>query len=269
MATVHPLPPTAFPYAHNDRVPPPADSQSSAAIVEYYRSVESTLLGHLRHRVVIGFGLDDVTAGRANASAHQRVQLHIADIDDLDEAVRSGIVGFLLPGLTGPQMVGLRVRPGAGSGIDTVATTALSLAESMARDGIAATALTDGADGLYLIGFGVGPVGPDVAAEQYATALAGTAPEIATLNPVDFDGRALIIPLPDRQSAAPESGAPAPYSLVFLAGRLGVVAPLTLDEVAAASAGMPLEIDPSDVGDRIADYGDLAAALAEATAGSA
>jgi DNA primase len=250
--------------AHNGPVPTPADLESAAVKADYYRVVRQTLLEHLRGREVLGFG-DRPTRGAAGAEPAHQVRLHINDGDDLDEAVRSGVIGFSLPALTGPGIAGFRLRAGSGTGIDTVATVALALAESLGRDGLTAVALTDGSGGLYLFGFEVGAdqaaVGPS--AEDYARALAATAPEIATTDRGDIDGRALVEPLPVGLPA------PAPYSLVRAGDPTGVVVPLTLDEIAAASAGMPLGIGLSDVADRLAEYGDLAAALIRATEPSA
>src|SRR5664279_2673546 len=109
-------------------MPTAADQQLSADIIAYYRAVEVTLLAHLRGRRVFGFGRDTRIGSEFDDGRHA-VDLHVADLADLDEAVRSGIACFRLPGLTGPGMVSLLVRPGEGSGIDTVATAALALAE--------------------------------------------------------------------------------------------------------------------------------------------
>ena len=202
---------------NNGAVPTSSDDRLPEAVVAYYRGVETTLLAHLRGRQVQGWGRHS-EAGRFDGAAghqptaHHRtdhpVALHIADLEDLDEAIRSGITYFRLPGLTARGLVSLRVRPGEGSGIDTVATAALALATSMSKDGFAATAMTDGADGLYLIGFAVGPVQPSAGAARYASELAALAPEIATTDPADSDGRALVQPLP----TAGEDTTPAPYS---------------------------------------------------------
>ena len=238
--------------AHNDQVPTSTDSWSSAAILEYYRSVESTLLVHLCGRRVIGSGAQRSARVADHAPG---VELHIADLDDLDEAVRSGIVGFALPDLVEPLVVTLRVRVGDGSEVDTVATCVLALTTAMLRDGLSCTVLTDGVDGLLLIGAGAGR--PAVQAARYAADLAAAAPEIATTDATDVDGRALLEPGGGPASAPP----PAPYSLVALRDRIGVVVPITLDEVAAVSAGMPLDFTPRDVAARIAMHGDLAAVL--------
>ena len=227
----------------------------------HYRAISATFVGHLTARRVLGFGrlTAEPTAGDHIAD------LHITDADDLAEAVRSGIVSFRLPGLAAAELVGFRIRPGADSGIDVVATAALALAEALAHDGRAATAMTDGTDGLFLIGFGVGPTNFDGGAQGYAVALTASAPEIGTTDADDADGRALLIPV----RPGDRWGLPAPYSLVPAGPALGVIAPLTLDEVAAVTAGMPLDVQPSDVVSRIAEYGDLAAGLAEATRGAA
>ena len=241
----------------NAEVPTRTTHSAAARALTHYRDVAPVLLTHLRDRRVIGSGaITDAPDGGAHFA-----DLHIADLADLAEAVRSGILWFTLPGLIGPDLISLRIRPGADSGIDIVATAALALAEQFARDGRAASAFTDGEGGLYLIGFGVGPTDPRGGALGYATDLSSAAPELATMDADDAEGRALVVALP--AVAAP--GVPAPYSLVPVDGDLGVIAPLTLDEVAAASAGMLLDLHPSDLPERIAAYGDLAAGLAEAT----
>ncbi len=249
------------PGAQNGRVPIPTDAQLADIRARYYLAVQDTVLEHLRDRDVIGFGARP-PRDRSRPHVPEQVELHIHDRDDLREAIRSGVVGFLLPRLAGPGVLALRVSSGDGTGIDTVATAALSLAEAMERDGRAVTAMTDGAGGLYLFAFEIGRPLPRAnlsAAGGYAAELASRAPEIATTCRSDASGRALLTALPTG------SNAPAPYSLTGTDPQSAAV-PLTLDEVAAASAGMPLEIELGDVPRRIVDYGDLAAALSEATA---
>jgi DNA primase len=250
--------------AHNGPVPTPADLEFAAVKADYYRGVRRTLLEHLQGREVLGFG-DRPSADSADPQQTHRVPLQINDVVDLDEAVRSGVIGFSLPALTGPRIAGFRVRAGVGTGIDTVATVTLALAQSLGRDGLTAVALTNGSGGLYLFGFVVGmvPAAASPSASDYARALAASAPEIATTDRGDIDGRALVEPLPAGWPA------PAPYSLVRADDATGVVVPLTLDEIAAASAGMPLAIGLGDVADRLEEYGDLAAALIRATEPSA
>ena len=225
------------------------ESSDHAAVVSYYRKVGSTLLGHLAGRQVVGVG-----RGPVQPPAH-RVLLHIDDPADLDEAVRSGVVSFLLPGSTGPGRLALRISAGEDSGIDTVATTALALMELMRADDVPATAMLDGAGGLYLAGFAA----DQAAADRYADELAGRSPEIATASRTDTAGRAFIEPLPPGGD-----GMPSPYSLVDGPDGLAVVAPLTRDEVAAATAGMPLDIDWVDMAERLRTRGDLALELARA-----
>ena len=237
-------------------MPTPRASPDPTEVAAYYRSVATTQFHHLTGRRVLGFGR---LAAEPTMDDHF-ADLHIAEPADLAEAIRSGIISFLLPGLAAPDLVGFRIRPGADSGIDVVATAALALALALARDGRAATAMTDGRDGLYLIGFGVGPTDFDGGAAGYARDLTASAPEIGTTDPDDTDGRALLIPIPPGDPL----GVRAPYSLVLSEGELGVIAPLTLDEVAAVTAGMPLALRPSDLAGRITEYGDLAAGLGEA-----
>lgn len=237
-------------------MPTPRNSLGGVDPLPHYRDVGATILTHLRGHRVLGFG--DLAA--APRPTDHVAHLHIADLADLDEAVRSGVVHLWLPDLVGAELVTIRIRPGADAGIDIVATAALALTEQLAHDGRAVCALTDGAGGLYLIGYGVGPANPHGGAVGYAGDLSARAPEIATVDECDADGRALLIPF----TSAEAIGVPAPYSLVPADGELGAITPLTLDELAAASAGMPLDFDPSDLAARIIAYGDLAAGLAEA-----
>ncbi|SDP43111.1 hypothetical protein SAMN04515671_4200 [Nakamurella panacisegetis] len=238
-------------------MPTPNRTPDQAAVATHYRAVGPTLLTHLIGRRVLGFGRLDAEPTPADPFA----ELHIAEAADLTEAIRSGIISLRLPGLAAPGLVAFRIRPGADSGIDVVATAALALAEALARHGRAATTMTDGRDGLYLIGFGVGPTDFGGGAAGYARALAAGAPEVGTTDHADTAGRALLIPV------APDDplGLPAPYTLGSAGGDLGVIAPLTSDEVAAVTAGMPLDLRPTDLATRIAEYGDLAAGLAEVT----
>ena len=239
---------------HNDPVPPPAPD-APIDVPAYYAAVSQTLLHHIGSRAVIGMGRSsNHVPGRSEAV------LHLTDQADLAEAVRSGVVAFRLPGLTGSDMVTLHVRSGDGTGIDTVATTALALVQLMIGDGVRSWVMSDGSDGLYLVGSG----GNTDSARHYARQLADTSPEIATTDAADSGGRALIEPL-----TAGAVTLPAPYSLVFERGRAGVVAPITADEVAAASAGMPLEIEPAEIAHRITSLGDPAAALGLVTRHSA
>ena len=197
-----------------------------SAIVAYYRTVAASLLRHLCDRPVLGQGAGPAAAGHG-------VPLHIEDAADLDEAVRSGVISFLLPVSPGPGRLALRIRAGEDSGIDIVATATLALMELMEPDGVGATAMLDGAGGLYLAGTGA----DQPAAVRYANELADRSPEIATTSDTDTAGRALIEPL-----SAGGDGIPAPYSLVDGPDGLAVITPLTRDEVAAATAGMPLDI---------------------------
>lgn len=231
-------------------MPTTAAASARPAIVAYYQAVGATLLGHLTGRPVTGLG------GGPAQPGHDGAVLHIEDAADLDEAVRSGVVSFLLTGWAGPSRLALRIRAGDDSGIDNVATTTLALMELMRADQVPATAMLDGTGGMYLAGIGA----DRSAADRYARELADRSPEIATTSQADAAGRALIEPL------APGGGLPAPYSLVDGPDRLVVIAPLTRDEVAAATAGMPLDIDMADMPDRLRSRGDLALQLAQVSA---
>ena len=256
----------ALPGRHTGRVARTRTTESEhAAVVAYYRAVGPVLLTHLAGRAVTGFGTGTapdqphepdqprVAPPGAPAPGPRGVVLHIADLSDLDEAVRSGVVGFRLADWPGPDRLALHIRAGEDSGTDVVATTTLALMELLQSDGVHLTALLDGTDGMYLVGVGAG----QQAAIRTAGALADRSPEIATINTADTAGRALVQPL-----SLGTGGLPAPYSLVPGPDGMAVVAPLTRDEVAAATAGMPLEIDRAELVDRIRTRGDLALLLA-------
>jgi hypothetical protein len=174
-----------------------------------------------------------------------------------------------------PIRCALHVVAGEGTGISTAATAALALCESITRDHLTAVVITDGRDGLYVIGVaaGAGSPGPApdgwLAASGYAEELARRAPEIATVDPRQADGRALV----DASPSWPGNLIPIPYSLVpadpASGGGYGAVIPLDLDEVAAVTAGMPLDPRPLDVTGRLAARGDLAAGLLGPGAGPA
>ena len=239
------MPTTTDASQHSQQDDPGHDQHS--VVVAYYRTVAATLLRHLAGRPVVGRGAGPV-------GPRDGVALHIDDAADLDEAVRSGVVSFLLADSPDRNRLGLRIRAGEDSGLDTVATAALALMELMEADGVHVTALLDGAGGLYLAGIGA----HQPAALRYANDLADRSPEIATTRDTDTSGRALIEPL-----SSGADGMPAPYSLVEGPGGLAVITPLTRDEVAAATAGMPLDIEMADVPGRLRTHGDLARRLTD------
>ncbi len=95
-----------------------------------------------------------------------------------------------------------------------------------------------------------------VAARTVMDALAARAPELATVDSAQDDGRVLIRELTGSDPV------PVPYSLIDLPDGTGVVIPLDVDEIAAAAAGMRLEFEPVDAAQRLAARGDLAERLA-------
>ena len=110
--------------------------------------------------------------------------------------------------------------------------------------------MSDGSDGLVLVASAAGggrrararaaPRSRPFAAAA-ARRLAGRAPEIATTDPDAADGRAFIDVAAVRAAAAPSR---CPYSLVP-PGTDHAVVPLTLDELAAITAGMPADFSPA------------------------
>lgn len=143
----------------------------------------------------------------------------------------------------------VQLSAGNGADIATAATAALALIDAITAAGGTAVPATDGQGGLLIFVTGV----DDLAA--LTAALAGRAPEIATVDAADTDGRAWLA------VSTIGSLVPAPYSLVDSVDGTGVVLPLTVDELAAVTAGMPLDPRPDEVAGRLAVYGDLAASL--------
>lgn len=253
----------------------------------YYAAVADALIPHVAGR--------PVTVGTADGSPLGVEFIDTAD--DLDYLLARGAVTLattlpdppstpVMPAARTVAWCTLHVASGAGTGIATAATAALALCQAMNSDGLTAVVTTDGGEGLYVraIGSGTrrrsrwshgsrtadiartGVDGPWEIASGYAEELARHAPEIATVDPRQADGRALI----DASPSWPGNITPVPYSLVAVApdaagtdrrveGRC--VVPLDLDELAATTAGMPMDPGPQDVVARLAAKGDLAIAL--------
>lgn len=229
---------------------------SASFVTDYYRAVASVLLPHLAGRPLRALssaaGGPDGTGPIATPTTTE----HLLAL------VSAGAITLL----TAPagRMV-LHLAPGDGADIATVATAVLQLAERCASDGLRAVPLTDGAAGLWLIAGTDGDGG--AAAGRYAEQLSRTAPELATLDPAQSDGRSLVTLYPDTTGL----DVPVPYTLLVGSpasgsdpyGAAGPAAaiPLHLDEIAAITAGMPAELIAADVVDRIATRGDLAGSL--------
>ncbi|RIJ70264.1 hypothetical protein D1871_19305 [Nakamurella silvestris] len=218
-----------------------------ADIRAYYQLHASLLAPHLFGRLVRTYppGGDDVT---------------VSSVDAFLALVDTGVGGFAVPPHRlddAPDSVDrlvVHLRTGEGADIATAAMAAQAVAEHLATDGVTAVATTDGADGFILLA--AVPSQPlDRARSQVdliARALAARAPEIATTAAGESQGRVYV----DTSATDPTVFTPIPYSLVPGDGA-GVVMPVTLDEVSAASAGMPLDPEPGDVADRLAVWADL------------
>ena len=257
-------------------------------ILGYYAAVADALIPHLAGR--------PVTVGTADGSLLGVEFIDTAD--DLDYLLARGAVTLATtlpdrpsaPGMPAARTVAwctLHVASGEGTGIATAATAALALCQAMNSDGLTTVVTTDGGEGLYVRASGTrrrsrwsqgsrttdtartGVDGPWEIASGYAEELARHAPEIATVDPRQADGRALI----DASPSWPGNVTPVPYSLVA-AGAVApdaagtdrrvdgrCVVPLDLDELAATTAGMPMDPGPQDVVGRLAAKGDLAIAL--------
>lgn len=218
-----------------------------ARIRGYYRTHAGLVAGQLTGRRVGGYPPSGTT-------------LRIATAADVLASTEAGVGGFLIsPEVTGTGLVDRMVvtlATGDGADIATAATAALALAERLADDGYRTIVAVDGQGGMLLL-IPCSPRDP-VAARHYLVdllfAYAHRAPELATTDSAVSDGRMLL----SAAGTDPDVYTWAPYSLVPGAWP-GVVMPLHTDDVAAASAGMPLEIEPEDVADRLALRGDLLA----------
>lgn len=209
------------------------------AVADYYRQIGETLARHLTGRRIHAGGW---------TSGQRPLPVAPSSSPDIMAAVDGGARWFSWEVVGGvPASVG--VSAGDGADIATAATAALALIEALEAAGGTAVPASDGQGGLLVFATGVADLQP------IAAALAVRAPEIATTDAGSTDGRAWLA------TSAPGSLVPAPYSLVDSADGTGVVLPLTADELAAVTAGMPLDPDCGDVADRLALHGDLAAPL--------
>lgn len=214
------------------------DVLDETAVADYYRAVAVTLAEHLAGRRVHAGGW---TAGQQALPQAPRSP------GDIAAAVNDGARWFAWE--TGADISSVQLTPGDGADVATAATAALALIEAIAAAGAQAVPATDGQGGLLVFVRGLVDLQPLV------DALAERAPEIATVDPAASDGRVWLV------CAAAAAPVAAPYSLVDSAGGTGMVLPLSVDELAAVTAGMPLDPHPGDVADRLAVHGNLAAAL--------
>lgn len=214
------------------------DELDQPAVAEYYRSIGSTLAVHLVGRRIHAGGW---TAGQ------QAMRRQPQSPDDITAAVEAGARWFAWE--SAGEVASVQLTPGDGADLATAATAALALIESIRAAGGTAVPATDGQGGLLVYVTGL------VALDPLLAELADRAPEIATLDGGRSDGRVWLA------VAAGGSLVPAPYSLVDSTDGTGMVMPLSVDEVAAVTAGMPLDPGPAEVAGRLATLGDLAAPL--------
>jgi DNA primase len=178
---------------------------------------------------------------------------------DVLRQVEAGAEGFLVGPASGRGQRTVdrwivTLQPGDGTDIATAASAALAIGDELAGHGLAVVTLLDGRGGLVLYGM----LEPTDAAELrnrlsgFLADYAEQAPELATMDPAQADGRVLL----SAAGTDPDVLDWAPYSLVPGACP-GVVVPVHRDDIAAASAGMPLDIEPADVANRIRLRGDL------------
>jgi hypothetical protein len=219
----------------------------------YYREHADLVAGQLAGRDVAGFPPgSEIGPVRSGA--------------DVLAAASRGIGGFLITtraAAGGVDRLMIQLTPGEGTDVAVAASVALALGDAVVAEGLAAdlrvgrvVTLLDGAGGLRLLLPCVAQ-DPGPARDRLDDLIAGyvaDTPELATTDPDQGDGRVLVSTDP----TDPSVFSWAPYSLVP-GSWPGVVMPLHRDDIAAASAGMPLEIEPEDVADRLLLRGDLLA----------
>lgn len=216
------------------------DPFDDPAVAAYYRGVAGVLAPYLAGRTVHAGGWP-VEAGRDLDGS-------TADTATVVAAIEAGVRWFGWPaGGSCPDCV--RITAGAGADIANAATAGLVLVQEIVDRGGIAVPAADGQQGLLVYVLGR----PDL--QEPVALIAERAPELATLDPAEADGRAWLSVFP--------AGAlvPLPYSLVDSADGTGAVLPLTVDELAAITAGMPLDPHPDDAADRLSIFGDPAEAL--------
>lgn len=143
----------------------------------------------------------------------------------------------------------IRAVAGPGADLATCATAMLAIIEDLAAAGTVLVPAVESAASLLLY------LRPAEHLLGLSAALALRAPEMATLDPEDADGRALLTEL------GPGAPIPLPHSLVDGADGTTAVTPLTVDEIAALAAGMPIDPLPRVALERLRAEGDLAASL--------
>ncbi len=170
----------------------------------------------------------------------------------------AGVGGFLISperGDTGliDRMI-ITLETGDGTDIAVTATTALAVADILQTHGQDAVTFLDGRGNLLML-LQCPPRNAESARnfldgllDDYAT----QAPELATTGDAAGDGGVRL----SAHATSVSVFSWAPYSLVP-GSAPGVVIPLHADDVAAASAGMPLDIGPQDVTGRLLLRGDL------------
>lgn len=234
---------------------------SPQAVLRYYQAVWVQVRRHAGigpggAAVLATDGREDDPGSGASASASE-----LSDLSDPQAFLATAGGPWLGLSAHWPRRLVLRIRPGAGADVATAATAALDLAEQMSADGLVPVAFSDGVGGLAVMAAASGDI--PATALRYAYGLAERAPELATLDTGQADGRCVVLigwggrSHPDHRPGP----SPVPYSLVWSSDGPSPVVPLHLDEIAAIAAGMPLELEPEAVPQRVATRGDLASAL--------
>ena len=273
---------------HLDRVLYPSGC-TKAEVVDYYTAIAETMLPHLADRPLTmvrypegvaagGFFAKNAPSGTPSWVRRSRQATSDDDIDHVVVDSRATLVW--LANISAIELhiplwtvrsehdtdraeydrLVIDLDPGRGAGIAECATLALVLRDALAGDGLHAVPKTTGKAGMHLMV----PIAPTPHEQvvgyvkRLAEALATAAPELATakIGEANRSGRVLL----DWRQNAYRMTTVAPYSLRG-ADEPGVSTPVSWDEIAAASAGMPLSFSMDEVRERIERRGDLAAGV--------
>jgi bifunctional non-homologous end joining protein LigD len=260
---------------------------TKAEVIDYYIAIADVMLPHLADRAltlvrypegVAAGGFFAKNAPSGTPSWVRRSRQATSD-DDIDHVVADSTATLVwLANLSAIELhiplwkvrseydtqraqydrMVIDLDPGKGAGIAECATLALALRGALESDGLHAVPKTTGKAGMHLmVPIALTPADKVVEyMKRLADALASAAPELATskIGEANRSGRVLL----DWRQNAYRMTTVAPYSL-RAGDEPGVSTPVTWDEVAAASAGMPLWFSMDEVRERVDRHGDLAA----------
>jgi bifunctional non-homologous end joining protein LigD len=280
---------------HLDRVLWPATGTTKAELLAYYAAVADLLLPHTSGRLASFVRTPDgvdgqrffqkrppagtpewvTTTARLRSSGELMDQVEVNDLATLVWSGNLSCVEIHTPQWraadpdTADRLV-LDLDPGPGCTVADCCRVALDLRARLAADGIAAWAKTSGAKGLHLLAAlrGATPDRARAYARTVARELEAADPRrvVSRMAKADRAGRVFI----DWSQNSASKTTAVPYT-VRARDRPTVSAPLTWDEVAEAVADATapdrLALAIGDMPDRLAEVGDVLAALLDESDG--